>query len=150
MFMILIMTVFVGSLNIFTPTEAIAKNLKTHRIESEHSMISAIQTYVKGANTRDVNKLKHVFHEHFQVVAITAEGIRKLDRETYLDLITAGEIGGSDRKLEIVSIGENEKVATAKVLLHGEQVIFHDTLTFLKEDNRWQLVSNVTWVEPRE
>lgn len=112
-------------------------------------MEKVIKQYVLGADTQNSKLLESVFHDNFQVVALTKDGIRTLNKLQYLDLIKAGQIGGTKRQLEIIKQSENGVIGTAKIKIIGDQVIFNDHLTFIKENDQWVIVSNVTQVVPK-
>ena len=112
-------------------------------------METAVLSYARGADQQDVSALDKVFHKDFQVLAITPEGVRKLDKATYLKLIEAKKIGGTPREAQIESTHVDGPVAMVRLTLRSEKVVFHDHLTLLKENDHWVIVANVTRVTPR-
>jgi hypothetical protein len=109
-------------------------------------MLDVIKKYALAADSQDAKILEEVFHENFQVVAHTKDGVRALDKKSYLNLIREGKIGGSARILEVLESGHDSNIGTAKIVLRGEKTIFHDHLTLLNENGRWSIVANVTRV----
>jgi hypothetical protein len=110
------------------------------------NMLDVIKQYALAADTQDARLLDEAFHENFQVIAHTKDGVRVLDKKSYLNLIREGKIGGSPRKLEILESSHDSKIGTAKLILRGPQALFHDHLTLLNENGYWSIVSNVTRV----
>lgn len=108
-----------------------------------------IETYATGADTRDVAALDASFHDHFRVVAMTPEGVRNLDKPTYLQMIRDEKIGGIDRALDIEWITAEGDTARAEVTLTSPAAIFHDDLALVRDGGTWQIVNNVTRVETR-
>lgn len=120
-------------------------------INREHlsSIREVIEGYAEGADTRNAEKLDAAFHDLFRVVAITPDGVRNLDKATYLSLIKDEKIGGSPRELDIEWIVADGNTARAEVKLAGPNTVFHDDLSFVCENDNWQIVNNVTHVEAR-
>jgi hypothetical protein len=109
-------------------------------------MLDTLKNYALGADTQNVALLEEVFHETFRVVALTKDGIRALDKKSYLALIGEGKIGGNARSLEVLETRVDQTIGTAKLILRGNQTTFHDHLTLIHESGRWSIVSNVTRV----
>jgi hypothetical protein len=107
-----------------------------------------IENYADGADKRDDTKLEKAFHEDFRVIALTAEGIRHMDKQTYLTLIRDEKIGGVDRTLEIEWITSKNDTARAEIRLKSPMVTFFDDLSFIKNQTGWQIVNNITQVMP--
>ncbi len=74
--------------------------------------------------------------------------MQNLDKQTYIDLIRAEKIGGAERQLEIEWITSKNNTARAEIRFKSPAVIFHDDLSFIKDQETWQIVSNVTQVVP--
>lgn len=120
-------------------------------IKQEHldSIRQVIEGYADGADTRNAEKLDNAFHDVFRVVAITPEGVRNLDKATYLSMIRDEKIGGTPRELDIEWIVADGNTARAEVKLAGPNTVFHDDLSFVRDNERWQIVNNVTHVQTR-
>lgn len=109
-------------------------------------MRETIERYATGADTRSTDLLDKAFHEHFQVIALTADGVMKLDKDSYIKLIKEKKIGGVARKLKIIATDDDGLIGTAKVTLTGDKAVFHDNLTLIKSPTGWQIVANATRV----
>lgn len=107
-----------------------------------------IENYVQGADHQNADQLDDAFHDHFRVVVMTGEGVRNLDKQTYLDFIRQEKIGGVDRSLNIEWITSKNTTARAEITLKSDTAIFHDDLSFIKEGADWRIVNNVTQVAP--
>ena len=114
-----------------------------------NKMERVIKDYAIGADTRNIKLIESSFHDNFQVVASTKDGVRTIDKKTYISLISKGKIGGSKRELKIITSENDGLIGTAKLTLTGEKSVFYDYLTLLKVDGRWSIVSNVTSIQAR-
>ena len=118
-------------------------------LANEETTIRAVlENYWKAADNRDISMLDQVFHEDYQVIALTADGRRIINKEDYLGLIKAGKIGGTKRDFELTNLSVEGVVAQGRLLLKGPAVTFQDHITLTREDGTWRLVSNVTEVVP--
>ncbi len=70
--------------------------------------------------------------------------MQNLDKQTYIDLIRAEKIGGAERQLEIEWITSKNNTARAEIRFKSPAVIFHDDLSFIKDQETWQIVNNMT------
>jgi hypothetical protein len=120
---------------------------RTIKSEDLSPIKEVIEAYAKGADTRNLDALDTSFHDHFRVVAMTPEGVRNLDKQTYLQLIRDEKIGGVDRSLDIEWITADGDTARAEVTLSTPKAVFHDDLALIRDSGTWQIVNNVTRVE---
>lgn len=105
-----------------------------------------LQHYQEATYTRDMKLLDQAFHDDFRVVALTPEGPRVLNKDTYMSLLETGKIGGVERKLDIKHIDIEGKTAHAKISLSSEKMVFNDQLQLVLMDQGWQIVNNLTQV----
>jgi len=116
----------------------------------DKDVLQVLSNYAQGTERHDVAMLEKTFHKEFRVVAMTTDGLRVIDRESYLELIKDKKIGGHKRKLHIESILESEKVMQISLTLSGEKAVFHDHLQLIKQDKNWQIIHNSTQVKAAE
>lgn len=116
------------------------------QLSEEIRMKEAIELYVQGANEQRIDVVKDVLHDDFQVVAYREGAVRSIRKQTYLELLEAGKIGGSKRQIRYLDLYIDNVVGTARVNLVGEGVTFHDHLSLIKQEGGWKVVSNVTYV----
>jgi len=121
---------------------------QTKTDENLNQIRKVIENYAIGADKRDAAKLENAFHENFRVIAMTAEGVKNMDKQTYINLIKGEKIGGVDRELEIEWITSKNYTARAEIRLKSPQVTFYDDLSFIKDQQEWKIVNNVTQVVP--
>jgi hypothetical protein len=123
-------------------------NMRTQTDKDLKSIRQVIEDYAAGADHRDISRLEKAFHDDFRVIALTGEGVQNLDKKTYLDLIRGEKIGGVERQLEIEWITSKNDTARAEIRLKSSAVTFHDDLSFIKDQQEWRIVNNVTQVVP--
>jgi len=116
----------------------------------DKDVLQVLNNYAQGTERHDVAMLEKTFHKEFRVVAMTTDGLRVINRESYLELIKAKKIGGHKRQLHIESILESEKVMQISLTLSGEKAVFHDHLQLIKQDEIWQIIHNSTQVKAAE
>ena len=141
---------------IFSKVTLLKINLKRKRIminqtktdENLKLIRQVIESYAKGADRRDIGKLDKAFHDDFRVVAITNDGVRNLDKKTYIELVRSEKIGGVERQLEIEWITAKNDAARAEIRLKSDAAIFNDDLSLIRDQHEWQIVNNVTQVVP--
>ncbi len=110
-------------------------------------VMKTITAYAQGTEHHDMAQLEGAFHPDFRVVAMTADGLRVIDRESYLALINAKKIGGHKRTLKIERAIEGDNFMQVSLTLHGDKAIFHDHLDLIKQDAGWQILHNSTQIE---
>lgn len=120
----------------------------TKPLRKGSTMELTIKKYAKGADERNLDFLNTAFHENFVVNAITKDGLKSMNKNSYLQLIKSKKIGGIARTLKILKMSDDGVIGTAKITLTSSKVTFHDNITLLKENNQWKIISNVTRVIP--
>ncbi len=116
----------------------------------DKDVLQVLNDYALGTERHDVALLEKAFHKEFRVVAMTKDGLRVINRESYLELIKAQKIGGHKRQLHIESTLESEKIMQISLTLSGEKAVFHDHLQLIKQDENWQIIHNSTQVKAAE
>ena len=113
----------------------------------------AITQFVKAGDVRDLVSLDQAMHSGFRVVLNNAFGSNKIDilsKEAYLAMIKEGKIGGTPRKIEIVSVETADNIATAKVKLESDKLRFTSLYSLVKTpDEQWQLIHDMPHVEAK-
>jgi len=113
----------------------------------DKQVMKTLTAYAQGTEHNDVAILEKTFHQDFRVVAMTADGLRVIDRDSYLALIKAKKIGGHKRTLKVVQAIESENLIQVSLTLSGDKAIFHDHLDLIKQDASWQILHNSTQIE---
>jgi|GEM_PF-2158062 len=129
-------------------TGALLMTLSSISIASnEQEIIQVIHNYAQGTETNNVSLIDQSFHPDFRVVALTEQGVRVIDKKSYLSLLGAKKIGGQQRTLLIKQLNIQSQTAQANVKLSGGKSVFNDKLQLLKQKGVWQIVNNLTEVQ---
>jgi hypothetical protein len=114
----------------------------------------AINHFVKGGDTSDVQLLDKVLHDDFRVTNngfMGIPGITIIDKQKYLSNIKEGIFGGLPRKMIVESIDESDSIAMVKLRLESAENYFvsYNSLV-LDTDNEWKLINNLAIVESKK
>ncbi len=113
----------------------------------------AITQFVKGGDAQDVASLDKVMHPGFRVVVNNAFGSNKIDimtKEAYLGLMKEGQIGGTPRSIQILSLETIDNIATAKVKLESDKLRFTSLYSFVRTpDQQWLLINDMPHIEAK-
>jgi hypothetical protein len=114
----------------------------------------AINHFVKGGDTSDVQLLDKVLHDDFRVTNngfMGTLGITIIDKQKYLSNIKEGIFGGLPRKMIVESIDESDSIAMVKLRLESAENYFvsYNSLV-LDTDNEWKLINNLAIVESKK
>ncbi len=111
------------------------------------AVIETLTAYARGADDRDAERVEGALHPESMQYLFAGDGIRAIDRQTYLGLLRAGKIGGKERSMEVEYVDITEGVsAFAKVQLRQEKRAFLHYVSLLKVDDTWQIASISTLV----
>lgn len=114
----------------------------------------AVNHFVKGGDTSDVQLLDKVLHDDFRVTNngfMGTPGITIIDKQKYLSNIKEGIFGGLPRKMIVESIDESDSIAMVKLRLESAENYFvsYNSLV-LDTDNEWKLINNLAIVESKK
>jgi len=109
-------------------------------------IMDVIYLYMDATEHNKVAVIDEIFHDDFRVMAYTADGLRVLDKSTYLNLLREKKIGGNARNLDIKSIELQSNTASAQIDLVGDKAVFHDRLQLIQSEGGWKIVHNLTEV----
>ena len=107
----------------------------------------AIQQFVQGADSQDSNTLATVLHPESQQYYVGQEGLVRLPRTTYFNLIDQKKIGGTPRELDIESIDLNGNLAVARVKIWNDNARFENYFSLMKVEDEWQIISIILHME---
>lgn len=109
-------------------------------------IMDVIYQYMDATEHNKVAVIDEIFHDDFRVMAHTVDGLRVLDKSTYLNLLREKKIGGNARSLDIKSIEMQSNTASAQIDLVGDKTVFHDRLQLIQSEGGWKIVHNLTEV----
>jgi len=108
---------------------------------------ATIQQFVQGADSQDSNSLAAVLHPESQQYYVGQEGLVRLPRTTYFNLIDQKKIGGTPRELDIESIDLNGNLAVARVKIWNDNARFENYFSLMKVEDEWQIISIILHME---
>jgi hypothetical protein len=118
--------------------------------EDQKAVETATMQFLEGGDKSDVALLDAVIHPDYRLVLnrVFGDVITKMDKATYLKMITDKKIGGVPRKAVIVSTTVAGNVAAVEVTTTNDKADFRSFLHFIKElDGKWRLVSDTPFVQ---
>lgn len=111
----------------------------------------AVHAFSQSADTKDLKKMETVLHDDFRAIvnqAFESEKVEFMDKSLYLQLLKDGKIGGSKRKVELLSIDMTVNTAIVKAKLSGEQLIFTTFIQVVKNaKGEWKVLSDMPQIE---
>jgi Putative lumazine-binding len=107
-----------------------------------------IEAFASGAATQDVVMLERTLHP-LSVQFITGKEIRTVDRPTYLAAIREKKMGGQPMTVTVQSVQVDGGTASAKATFTAAPFVLSHSLSLVKTDGRWMIVSTVVTVLPR-
>lgn len=113
----------------------------------------AIEAFVKGGDTNDLNLLETVVHPQYQNIQdglFEEKGIYIFSKTDYLDLVAKKTFGGSPRTIRYESIEQSGNIAIAKVALESHYLLFSSTIICVCEGDNWKVIGNIPVVEVKE
>ncbi len=118
---------------------------------SDAPIAEAIRGFARAGDTQDVQALDRVVHSGFRVVFRVAgsDDVTVLDRTKYREMLEAKKLGGSRRKLEIMSVQQSGGMANVHVRMEGTDATFEGVMTLVQNGGRWKLIQDATVYTPK-
>lgn len=125
---------------------AINNNAQATQPEFE-KVSEAIYAFASAADNNNVTELKSVLDDNFRVVMNQLMGSDKvvvLNKETYLQMVSSGKLGGDKREVKINGIDINGNNAVANVVLKGSKFTINSYLLLVKDaTGKWLIVNDL-------
>jgi hypothetical protein len=117
--------------------------------ETFDALIEVVRTYVEGMCQNDPAKLRIAMHEKSCSIGHFDGGLEWLQRDDFIAVVNK-DVDEPDPSpwYNINSISVVGDVATVQVENIFVGIHFDDTLTLLKFEDRWQIVSKVFFARP--
>lgn len=106
---------------------------------------TTVEKFVNASQNKDSKELSNVLSSDFSFLDynnITKKGVQ-MSKDSYIDNIKNGTIGGWAAKLNINSIDVTDNTAMAKVELVDSRVKRSGYLTLIKVDGGWEILNGV-------
>ena len=109
----------------------------------QNLITNTIQNFARGADQQDLELVSGAFHPDAKQHFMGANGFTALPMDNYLQLLGDGKIGGKPRTLDIQNIDVNGSIASARVVMTGEENVFQYFLNLMKIDEGWKILHGV-------
>ncbi|MEL6668813.1 MAG: nuclear transport factor 2 family protein [Bacteroidota bacterium] len=125
----------------------------TETPQDEYPEIEAVVSeFIAGGDEQSVSRLEQVLHPTFRVLINQFMGgpdVTILDRDTYLNMINSGDIGGDPRTSEVLSTEVVGNLAFMRAKVRNSQIQFNTLYTLvLDPGGKWWLASEAPFVSP--
>lgn len=110
----------------------------------------AIEAFVKGGDTNNVELLEKTLHSQYQNIQdgfFKEEGIFIFPKAKYLELVGNKTFGGSVRTIHYESIEQSGSIASVKVILESQYLKFYSSLICVCQQGSWKVIVNIPVVE---
>lgn len=112
-----------------------------------------LSEFLTAGDLSSVDRLDAVLDPAYRITVnqfMGGEGVTVIDRSTYLQMISAGKLGGTPRSVELKSIEVVGNIAHVRAALTSDQLIFDSHYTFAQDKSgNWKLISDTPFVTPR-
>lgn len=113
----------------------------------------AIESFVKGGDSNDVDLLDKILHPKFQNIQdgyFAEKGIYTFSKTEYIELVTNKTFGGAPRTIYFETIEELGNIAIAKVRLESQYLKFFSLIICVYENKQWLIINNTPKIEVKE
>lgn len=111
---------------------------------------ATIHAFAKAGDDQDAVELDKLLDDNYRIVMNRLFGstaVSVMPKSVYLDKIKAKEFGGDKREVTIEDMIVNHSVASAKVTMKSETMIFVSCLQLIQNaEGDWFLISDIPYV----
>lgn len=110
---------------------------------------NVIKDYVTSTDNKKVDELDNLFYDKAAFVCVNkiSNKVIECDKETYLDQVKSGKLGGWSRDYSIESVDMHEETAVAKVVITDKRLKQVEYVSLAKIDGQWKIVSRTYTLE---
>lgn len=112
----------------------------------------AIEKFIKGGDNSDTQLLEEILHKDYQNIQdgfFEKQGIFIIPKEEYIRLVGDKIFGGKPRQIIYHSVEQKNNIAYAHLSLESSALRFSSLITCVREEDQWQVISNVPSVETK-
>lgn len=112
-----------------------------------------IEKFIKGGDNRDISLLEQVLHPDYQNIQdgfFEKTGIFVISKEKYIGLVADKVFGGKPRSIVYHSLERKNNISHAQVSLESSELRFSSHITCVREDGKWQVISNIPVIEQKK
>ena len=135
------------SLFLFLAAMMLPQETQTLTTGDEAQIQIAIENFARGADAQNTTLIATSLHPEAQQYFVGQDGLVRLSRTDYFNMLEQKKIGGQKRNLEISSITVNENLAVASAAMWNDGVRFENYFSLMKIGGTWQIVSVVLRME---
>lgn len=120
-------------------------------MSDEHDIRQTIQTYFDGMHRSSAEKTRTAFHPNATITGYLEDGLHEMSATNFADFVVSQQPSpleqGAEARLDIVSVEISGETAVARVRDDYLGMTFHDSLSLLLADGRWQIYTKLFNVE---
>lgn len=120
-------------------------------MSDEQDIRQTIQTYFDGMHESSTEKTRTAFHPNATITGYLEDGLHEMSVTDFADFVASQQPSpleqGAEARLDIVSIEISGETAVARVRDDYLGMTFHDSLSLLLADGRWQIYTKLFNVE---
>ena len=108
-----------------------------------------IKDYVTSTDNKNVDELDGLFYDKAAFVCVNkiTNKVIECDKDTYLNQVKTGKLGGWARNFEVENIDMNGETAVAKVVITDSRLKQIEFVSLAKMDGKWKIVSRTYTLE---
>mgnify|MGYP000035025221 CR=1 FL=1 len=112
---------------------------------------AAIEAFKDAGTRHDTDAVGALLHDGFRVVFTWTHepGVTVMDKATYLNLLGAKKIGGSDGTVRFGAVDVRDELAVAEATIERADATFRSSFTLIRVDDAWQIVQDAVAVEKK-
>ncbi len=115
--------------------------LAAHADTPSQQIDAVLVDFTQGAAERDVARVSGALHPEARQFVAMPDGLQVIDRASYIDLLSAGTIGGTATTRELLMIEIDGSRATARQIRDLGAMALHDTVSLMQVEGSWKIIS---------
>lgn len=120
-------------------------------MSDEQDIRQTIQTYFDGMHESSAEKMRTAFHPNATITGYLEDGLHEMSVTDFADFVASQQPSpleqGAEARLDIVAVEISGETAVARVRDDYLGMTFHDSLSLLLADGRWQIYTKLFNVE---
>jgi len=111
-----------------------------------------IEKFIKAGDTSDPELLEQVLHPKYTNIQdgfFDKPGIYVISKEEYIQLVRDQVFGGQPRTIVYHLLEQKSNIAYARVSLESPVLRFVSLITCVRENGKWQVISNIPTIEQK-
>lgn len=120
-------------------------------MSDEQDIRQTIQTYFDGMHESSAEKTRAAFHPNATITGYLEDGLHEMSVDNFSDFVASQQPSpleqGAEVRLDIISVEISGEIAVARVRDDYLGMTFHDSLSLLLADGRWQIYTKLFNVE---